>query len=452
MRSYGLLSILFLFLATSVALFYGLAMTQGKSFYVSYLFVESTILALAFFFYHRQEQRRLNRLTKSITRYGETSGEGEELLAKEAEHPVYSSLIQGFQSVLFRQNERIHHLLLTQERHKTILELLHSVVILINRNGTVSYINPSGEKQFGLSRIELIGKPHWRIGSTSGLSLMINDAMQKKQSIIKEIILSSKKLMECSIVPHMVGQTMEGVFVLLHDITQRGELEKLRKDFMANVSHELRTPLTAIQGYAETLLNGAMYEQEMMQDFLKIIYNESLRLNKMVNDLLDLSRIEHLKSPLFEKVDIAEIILSTVKMLELTAKERGLDLFAQLPNNIVNIEGNRDLLTQLVLNLVSNALKYTDRGEVKVSLVEEDKAVKVAVEDTGQGIEPEHLTRIFERFYRVDPSRTPASGGRGLGLSIVKHIVQQHQGEIDVSSKPGKGTTFVVTLPKLHES
>lgn len=412
-----------------------------------FMFMPFFILVF-FIWYYFQRKTARNRLHVLAKKVGQWKAESEQN-AGSGDDRWLDPLIRSFRQTLREQDERISHLLLTEERYRTILEHLNSIVILIDGKGNISYINPSGERFFGTTRIELIGKPHWKLGSASGLSLLVNEVMQNGESLKSEIYLPVRKLMEVSIVPY--GR--EALVVLLHDITERGEVERLRKEFIANVSHELRTPLAAIQGYAETLMNGAIKDHETAVEFLGIIYKESLRVNKMVNDLLDLSRIEHLKDPVLERVELKEIVVSAIKTLEWEAKERQLALTASLPEKPVFIQGNRDLLIQLLLNLAGNALKYTTHGMVEIKVDEPGTdGVRLHVKDTGRGIESEHLPRIFERFYRVDPSRNPSSGGRGLGLSIVKHIVQQHKGNISVTSEPGQGSCFTVVFPAVSKN
>lgn len=228
------------------------------------------------------------------------------------------------------------------------------------------------------------------------------------------------------------------------------KMDRVRTDFVANVSHELKTPLTSIRGFIETLEDGAIDDRETALRFLSIIRKHSERLGNIINDLLSLAEIEDIK----EKVSLDEVDLKiltdeviwgfghavSIKEQILTVDYQGKDFF---------IKADSDKIEQVLVNLVDNAIKYTgQKGRINCSLFEEQDSVMLVIEDSGIGIDKEHLDRIFERFYRVDKARSRESGGTGLGLSIVKHILALHDGHIDIDSTPGKGTKVTVILPK----
>lgn len=226
-------------------------------------------------------------------------------------------------------------------------------------------------------------------------------------------------------------------------------LEKVRQDFVANVSHELRTPLANIKGYAETLLSGAIEDKKNARDFLQIIYKESDRLSKLIDDLLDLSKIESGKMKMtFSPVELKPIVLRVVDILKKVAIDKSIDINIALPDNLPKLLSDEHRITQAILNLVDNAIKYTpSKGSVKISAYTSDGVIRVAIADTGIGIPKKDLPRIFERFYRVDKARSRELGGTGLGLSIVKHIAQAHGGDVYVKSSIGKGSIFSFTIP-----
>ena len=243
----------------------------------------------------------------------------------------------------------------------------------------------------------------------------------------------------------------KGIVLVFHDITELKKLEQVRKDFVANVSHELKTPVTSIKGFAETLLDGAMNERETLHSFLQIIQKESDRLQSLIYDLLELSRIEREGFQLtIERVDLHQIVHDVLHTLEKNAAKKRISLAYENGRSCI-IEGDRLRIQQILFNLVTNAISYTPpRGKVTVTLSEENDHVKLSVNDTGIGIEKEEIPRIFERFYRVDKARSRNSGGTGLGLAIVKHLVDAHKGDIVVDSELGKGSCFTVLLPKKY--
>jgi len=225
--------------------------------------------------------------------------------------------------------------------------------------------------------------------------------------------------------------------------------EALRRDFVANASHELRTPLSLIKGYVETIKEGRKEDWDKMQEFLGIIDHNVSQLDNLVRDLLELSRLEYQKGIALNKpCNINDIIKSVLDDLEPFATLKKQTIVKDIPADIPAIQTDADLLRKAISNLLDNAIKYTpDSGRIEISVVAEKDNINIFIKDNGIGIPDEDLARVFERFYRVDKSRSREMGGTGLGLSIVKHIVQTLKGEVSVQSKPGEGSTFTIKLP-----
>ena len=222
----------------------------------------------------------------------------------------------------------------------------------------------------------------------------------------------------------------------------------MRQDFVANVSHELRTPLTSIRGYAETLLAGALDDTERRAEFVRTIHQQSDRLHALVEDLLSLAKLERPGArPRPESIDLRELVERQAAAFRHRAERAGLALEV-VPGPPVPVEADRALIEQVVANLIDNAVKYTERGRVRIRLGGDEVRVWCEVEDTGPGIPPEDLPRVFERFYRVDKARSREKGGTGLGLSIVKHAVALQGGQVSVKSRPGQGSTFRFEIPR----
>jgi signal transduction histidine kinase len=238
-----------------------------------------------------------------------------------------------------------------------------------------------------------------------------------------------------------------GAVVTVLDLTQLRRLETVRRDFVANVSHELKTPLTAVRGFAETLLDEEI-PAEQRHAFARTIRDNAERMQRIVDDLLDLSRIEsggwH---PRAETVEIAAVVREIFAGVQETASRRGLQLVADVPSGAPTLYADPTAFRQVIGNLVENAVRYTATGSITVQSRPEARGVWIDVRDTGIGIAPEHLPRIFERFYRVDAGRSRELGGTGLGLAIVRHLVDAHGGRVEAASVPGRGTTISVLFP-----
>ncbi len=240
-----------------------------------------------------------------------------------------------------------------------------------------------------------------------------------------------------------------GTLIVMNDVTRMRRLEGMRRDFVANVSHELRTPITSIKGFMETLLDGAMDHPDEARRFLEIIAKQADRLVAIIEDLLSLSRVEQESNrggiPL-EEGRVGDVINAAIQIIKLKSEEQGIHVDVDCPKNL-RAHINAPLLEQAVVNLLDNAIKYSEKGaRVHIVALQDDGAVQIKVRDEGPGIPREHQARIFERFYRVDKSRSRELGGTGLGLSIVKHIAQAHGGNVSVQSAPGKGSAFTISL------
>lgn len=232
-----------------------------------------------------------------------------------------------------------------------------------------------------------------------------------------------------------------------NDIEYLKKLEKMRKEFLANVSHELRTPIFTIQGYIETLLHGAINDKKVNKSFLEKANTHTINLSNLLNDLIDISMIESGELRLsFRYFDIINYVKKLIDELKpsISGKDISLNLVTEFKK--LNVYGDKDKLRQVFINLIQNAIKYTEKGKVEVLIDEKDKHCIVTVKDTGIGIPEDAISRIFERFYRVDKARSRAVGGTGLGLAIAKHIIEAHDSRIDVKSKLDKGSEFSFRL------
>ncbi|WP_232698926.1 two-component system histidine kinase PnpS [Brevibacillus daliensis] len=338
-----------------------------------------------------------------------------------------------------------------QQRLAGVLANMPSGVILIAENRRIVLVNNATEKMLNLSSNDLIGKLHFEIDHNYGLSQHVESVIKTGERRRDEIHLfyPQERILDVDFSPYINYRgEIKGVLTVLHDITDIRRLEKMRSDFVANVSHELRTPITSIKGFTETLLDGALKDEEISRNFLQIIYDESERLFRLISDILDLSKIEQKRITLsYTEVSMNKLIEEMKKLLQDQLLKKKITLNLPKSSDVL-IRTDEDGVQQILLNLLSNAIAYTpDGGTISIDIRTEGKYLYLDVADTGMGIPEKDLGRIFERFYRVDKARSRDSGGTGLGLAIVKHICESLHGTITVKSKEGEGSIFTVILP-----
>ncbi|MGA9225102.1 MAG: ATP-binding protein [Mesobacillus sp.] len=341
-----------------------------------------------------------------------------------------------------------------QDRLTTLIENMGSGLILIDSRGYINLINRPYREIFSVDPSAYLYKLYYEVIEHEEISQMVEEIFMTEQKVRKQVVLPleiERRHFEVYGVPIIgTNNVWKGILLVFHDITELKKLEQMRKDFVANVSHELKTPITSIKGFSETLLDGAMHDKGTLEAFLDIILKESDRLQVLIQELLDLSKIEqHGFKLTVGKVDLLKGITDVLEILRGKAEEKDITLvLGQISENMV-IEGDPDRIKQVFINLVSNAITYSpNHGTITISLFDKKDMVSIEVQDSGIGIEKSEIPRIFERFYRVDKARSRNSGGTGLGLAIVKHIVEAHKGNIEVTSDVGKGTTFTIRLYK----
>ncbi len=338
---------------------------------------------------------------------------------------------------------------------EAVLTHMGSGVLLVDDGGCIVMVNPVAEEILGIRQEEVRGRSQVEVVRNYSLSQLISEVLGEWRPQRREIslIYPEERILEATAAPVCgEGRERRGVLVVLYDITEIRRLERVRAEFVANVSHELKTPVTSIKGFAETLLEGALYNHRAAEEFVSIINEEAERLSRLIQDLLELSRIESREvKPQPENLDLTVEIKEIVDRLQPRFRKKGLELSTGLPPEAVYVRADRDHLEQILSNLLDNALKYTpEGGRVTVGLLPGEIEVIVVVEDTGIGIPAEDLPRIFERFYRVDKARSRKLGGTGLGLAIVKHLVNANGGRVWVESEPGRGSRFYFSLPAVE--
>lgn len=343
--------------------------------------------------------------------------------------------------------DRLKELAVEKARLEGILRHMAEGVILVTNRKQIVLMNAQAEAIFSIPSAEALGRDHLEITQHFQLDEALTKVGTTGEPALIEIrrALPEERILECRIAP----MDLAGYLIVLRDITHARKLEQMRTEFVANVTHELRTPLTSIRGFAETLLDGALDDPETARNFIEIIKREGGHLGALIDDLLDLSRIESGRMRMQpETVHLSSLVTESLAGLHQKAGAQSTHLEIDVPEDLYLIaDPNR--LAQILINLVDNALKYTPvDGFVRVKVAELNEYIRFQVSDTGSGMPKADLPRIFERFYRVDKARTRKTGGTGLGLSIVKHIVEAHGGTIGVESDLGKGTTFTFLLPR----
>ena len=351
---------------------------------------------------------------------------------------------------------------LSEDRSQLLAMLTSMVegVMVLDRRGRVLQVNPALERMFDVTRTEVRGRPCSDVFRHPQLDTLVSTVLTKRMNEEDEILLhpSGRRLHIEASVTESDGENDACAILVFHDMTELRRLEIVRKDFVANVSHELRTPLTSIKGYIEALLDGAKDDPETNTKFLDIILKQSDRLNLILEDLLQLSKIES-GQVLFkrEPLHIQSVIERTLSMIKPLADKRGHRLVSFVEDHLPAVLGDEDRLIQILSNLLDNAVKYTpEKGTITVAAhpVSDDAeqpaiatAVELSVTDTGMGIPEIDRPRVFERFYRVDKARSRELGGTGLGLAIVRHIVEGLGGRVWVEANAPTGSRFVVRLP-----
>ncbi|MCS7215590.1 MAG: ATP-binding protein [Thermodesulfovibrio sp.] len=341
--------------------------------------------------------------------------------------------------------------IITPENFETILKSISDGIIILDPRGIILFANRSF-KEFIKIEDTPEGKHFMEVIRNIDLLNLLRAAMIKMEEVKEEFIIrkGGEEIFIFAKAMPVIGQDgiIKFLIVFLNNITKLKKLETVRRDFVANVSHELKTPVTAIKGYAETLLDGAIEDRENAKKFLEIIKNQSDRLNALVDDLLMLSRIEFGDIKIEkENISLDEIINSVFQIFKDKAEKKSISLKKDIPENAF-IYADKNRILQIMINLVDNAIKFTEKGFVMVRFYKKNSSQVLSVEDTGIGIPKEHLHRIGERFYRVDRARSRQLGGTGLGLAIVKHLILAHGWQLNIESEVNRGTKVNIIIPE----
>lgn len=375
----------------------------------------------------------------------------EPIVGKSVDVGVYNAIIGRIQDRVVKQASRNNAL-------NVVMNQMQNGIIAVDENLKVILVTPVAKKLLGM-----IGNPEGKSVTEASKDVKIDDvfveAMRQGGVYTNEVAARTAERrghrpLRLYVSPMRNDGKVVGALAMVEDITEIRRLEQVRTDFAANVSHELKTPLTSIRGFVETLENGAIDNPPMAHKFLRIIMLETERLTRLINDILSISKLESGSDEVtIERLRLDKMAFDVADMLSIHAGEKQVTIDCHMNSEPVNIMGNSDRVEQMLINLIENAIKYNKPGgSVTVQVFSNGEEANIAISDTGIGIAEENLPRLFERFYRVDKGRSRQMGGTGLGLAIVKHIVRSMNGEIEVHSKLGEGTEFLITLPLAPKS
>ncbi|ONI38938.1 hypothetical protein AN639_04185 [Candidatus Epulonipiscium fishelsonii] len=351
--------------------------------------------------------------------------------------------LSKFEDNVEKLNDKLRILEYANRKANSILEYLDSGIIIVDECGNICEYNKLADDYFKINEFNKMHLKH--ISKELNKKIGTKELYNNNEKFIIELEKDNRLLY---IKMGAMGQVnAHGYLISVMDVTKIRRLESIKSEFITNITHELKTPLTSIQGFVETLQNGALDNPAIAKKFLNIISIETKRLYSLIQDILSLSEIESMNILKDEEdIKLKDIILEIVQLLEPQALEKNIQINLLHLEDVTLKEVNQDYVKQFVTNLISNAIKYTDEGKVEISLNVLQNKIILVIEDTGIGISAQDIDRIFERFYRVDKSRSRKSGGTGIGLSIVKHIAQLYNWEIEVDSEEGNGTMFKITF------
>ena len=398
--------------------------------------------------------RRITRPIEELRKGAESFARGDfQCTLPVSESEEIGGLAEAMNEMARQLHERINTIIGQRNEIEGVLCSMIEGVIAVDMDERVLSMNNAAARMFGCNASEAQGRSIQEIVRNTVLREFVTDTLSSEKPVERDVVLSSNGDLFLSghgtLLQDAQGKQI-GALIVLNDVTRLRRLEEIRRDFVANVSHEIKTPITAIKGFVETLREGAVKNPDDAERFLGIIEKHVERLEAIIEDLLSLSRIERgterEENELVEN-SVKDVLDTAIQVCEVGAVARKIDIELSCPENL-SAKMEPRLLEQAVVNLLDNAVKYSnEESSIRVEASQGEGEIILSVRDEGCGIEKKHLSRLFERFYRVDKARSRQLGGTGLGLAIVKHIAQAHGGHVNVESTPGKGSTFSIYLP-----
>jgi two-component system, OmpR family, phosphate regulon sensor histidine kinase PhoR len=401
------------------------------------------IMVLAFYI-SEYTAKPIQQLTAAANQIGARQFVSGKILDRKDEMGVLSRAFNEMSENLSREFTQLET---EQEKLYAVLSSMSDGVIITDEEGSVQLLNPTASRLFNIQEHQAIGHSLTEVIRHHQLVDLWKKSTSMGEQQSMTLDLGAEKLYLQVVVTPMGGAMQDATLLLFQDFTRQRKLETIRQDFISNVSHELRTPLAAVKSLTETLQEGAMEDPEAARRCLSMMDREIDTMSQIVQELLELSRIESGRAPLQKRTtSIQEMMQPAVERMRLQAVRAGLSLTLDIPEGLPEINVDVDRIQQVMMNLLHNAVKFTPPGgTIEVSTRQVDEFIQVAIKDSGVGIQSNDLPRIFERFYKADRARS--GGGTGLGLSVARHIVEAHGGQIWAESQVGEGSTFFFTLP-----
>ena len=418
------------------------------------IFLKAMIIALAVtvalgFFIAKSITEPINSVTKLARKMAEGDFSQEVSIKSNDE---IGRLAEMFNTLRLKLDETLTEISNEKSKLETILKYMADGLLAIDLSGRIIHANPAALTMLKTTREELEERSYDELIRDINPKLAFEEIMGKCRLVPMEETFEFSGSIYAVRYDHFRDESGAdvGIIMILQDITQRQKVEKMQMDFVANVSHELKTPLTTIKSYTETLLDGASEDPELTRNFLGIVDAEADRMNRLVKDLLQLSRLDHQQETMHRKnCDLIQLVENAAKKVELTVAGKNQHLNRLYDSRrAVWIVADKDRIEQVLMNILSNAIKYTQEGgRIDIDMRLAGRRVILTVTDNGIGIPEAEQSRVFERFFRVDKARSREMGGTGLGLAISKQIVEEHEGDIRLESTEGRGTTVTITLP-----
>ena len=422
---------------------------ESKVIFLQAMFIALLISALLSFFITSSITAPINDLTEKAEKMA--SGDFSQEIRGKSNDEI-GRLADMFNILRRELDDNITEISNEKSKLETILKYMADGLIAVDLSGQIIHANAAARALLDLSDEEMENLNFSGILQKFGKKDIADGIKNITSSeVMNEIVMYRSNILSIRYARFTAEDDNDiGVIMLIQDITESQKLEQMQTDFVANVSHELRTPLTTIKSYTETLLESGIEDEETQKNFLMVIDDETERMSRLVKELLQLSRLDsHREKMNFKELEVGKILEDCVKKITLTAQAKEQTVECVYDRNTpLYIMGDRDKMQQVILNILTNSIKYTQAGgKIRLNAWKEDDVVCITVEDNGIGISDAELSRIFERFYRVEKARSRAMGGTGLGLSIAKQIIEVHGGSILAQSKEGSGTTMQITLP-----
>ena len=422
---------------------------ESKVIFLQAMFIALLISALLSFFITSSITAPINDLTEKAEKMA--SGDFSQEIRGKSNDEI-GRLADMFNILRRELDDNITEISNEKSKLETILKYMADGLIAVDLSGQIIHANAAARALLDLSDEEMENLNFSGILQKFGKKDIADGIKNITSSeVMNEIVMYRSNILSIRYARFTAEDDNDiGVIMLIQDITESQKMEQMQTDFVANVSHELRTPLTTIKSYTETLLESGIEDEETQKNFLMVIDDETERMSRLVKELLQLSRLDsHREKMNFKELEVGKILEDCVKKITLTAQAKEQTVECVYDRNTpLYIMGDRDKMQQVILNILTNSIKYTQAGgKIRLNAWKEDDVVCITVEDNGIGISDAELSRIFERFYRVDKARSRAMGGTGLGLSIAKQIIEVHGGSILAQSKEGSGTTMQITLP-----